>query len=295
MSMSAGQNLTASLVRVTASYLDPTAQSRPTTKAAITPTAGQLAGYIDLSLNEPQLVRSLHDATTDLHESPGLAAVLPTLLEGALSLMGAEAGNIQLLDPRDGSLILVTQLGFGPEFLDHFAVVNDAGSVCGRAASSCAQVVVPDVREDLACAPHQRVFRAGGVRAVQSTPLVDRAGRMIGMISTHQPHPAEPGERDLRFIELYGHLAGEVIARQLGIVSPDASNGTTPRSVSREVALARLLDGAVNGILDAGLSFAAALPLIGDDLLVQQVRAGIATLDDTIRAIQLTMHELGTP
>jgi GAF domain-containing protein len=254
-----------------------------------------LAGSLDVSLNEPRLASRLHDTTADLRERPGLAAVLPTLLEDALSLTGAEVGNIQLLDPRDGSLVLVTHRGFGPAFLDHFAVVNDGGSVCGRAASKGSQAVVPDVREDLGCIPHRQVFRAAGVRAVQSTPLVDRTGRMLGMISTHWPQPAEPGERDLRFMELYGHLAGDVVARHLARASGDGSKAATPRSVSREAALAQLLNDAVNGILDAGLSFAAAQALATDDLLAQQLRAGVGRLDDILLAIQLAMYELDTP
>ncbi|WP_211768352.1 GAF domain-containing protein [Kutzneria sp. CA-103260] len=291
--MSTSQNLTEPLAHVTASYLDPAVWSRPRPAATSTPTADQLLGFADLALNGPRLVQSLNAATASPHERPPLAAVLPTLLEDALSLMAAEAGNIQLIDPADDSLVLVTQFGFGAEFVDHFAIVNDSGSVCGRAASCGAQVVVADVREDPACTPHQQVFRAAGVRAVQSTPLLDGGGRMIGMISTHRRQPTEPDERQLQFMGLYGHLAGAVVAHHLGSVPPGVSSGSGHGAVSREAALAQVLDDAVNGILQAGLSFAESTSLITDDHVARRVQAGIAALDDTIRAIRLTAYELG--
>jgi hypothetical protein len=43
---------------------------------------------------------------------------------GALALTGADLGNIQIADPATGSLMLVTQAGFGPEFLEYFTVVD---------------------------------------------------------------------------------------------------------------------------------------------------------------------------
>ncbi|HEX6452432.1 MAG TPA: hypothetical protein VF060_23600 [Trebonia sp.] len=51
-----------------------------------------------------------------------------------MALMGGDFGNIQIVDPATGSLRLVTQAGFGPEFLDYFAVVEDVHSICGRTA-----------------------------------------------------------------------------------------------------------------------------------------------------------------
>ena len=94
-------------------------------------------------------------------------------------------GNIQIADPATGSLMLVTQAGFGPEFLEYFTVVDgDSQSVCGRAAKHRAQTVVADVRSDPGFAPHREIAAAAGFRAVQSTPLTDYAGRLIGVVST---------------------------------------------------------------------------------------------------------------
>ncbi|QUQ62874.1 GAF domain-containing protein [Kutzneria sp. CA-103260] len=209
MTRRTGQNLLGPLRHVTTFYRGPA-------------TPGPAAGHIELGFHGPWL----GELAGELRDAQRLDAVLPKVLDGALTLMGAEAGNIQLLDRDDDSLVLVTEFGFGAEFLDHFAVVRGPGSVCGRAAARGEQVVVEDVRQDPASLPHRGVFHAAGVRAVQSTPLLDRRGRMIGMVSTHRPEPGRPAELDLGSMRLYSQLAGEVVARHLAGMSPDVQRAT---------------------------------------------------------------------
>jgi GAF domain-containing protein len=120
-----------------------------------------------------------------------------------------------------GSLLPVTQAGFGPEFLGYFAVVEDVHSICGRAARQGAQTAVADVRADPGFMPHREIAAATGFRAVQSTPLVDYAGHLIGMVSTHFQRPHRPSDRDLRIMELYADFAGEALTAHLGRPSGD--------------------------------------------------------------------------
>ncbi|WP_435216110.1 GAF domain-containing protein [Streptomyces sp. bgisy034] len=225
--MDHSHNLIGSLEHVTASYTS-ALPARPARKVAAAHRADQLAAWVALSLDEPAALKKLQDAAEELRDIPELAAVLPRVAEAAMALLDAEFGNIQFVDPRDDSLVLVTQSGFGEEFLDHFAVVHDDRSVCGRAARQGTQAVTADVRDDRGLTLHQRTFRASGVRSVQSTPLVDHAGRLLGMISTHMSQPGRPSDQDLRIMELYGQLAGEVVARHL--IVPEAAghphNGT---------------------------------------------------------------------
>lgn len=225
--MNHSRNLMGSLEHVTAPYTS-APPARPARKVAATHRADQLAVWVAFSLDEPSALKSLQDAAEELRDIPELAAVLPRVAETSMELLDAEFGNIQFVDPRDASLVLVTQSGFGDEFLDHFAVVHDSHSVCGRAARQGTQAVTADVRDDQNLTPHQRIFRASGVRSVQSTPLVDHTGRLLGMISTHMSQPGRPSDQDLRIMELYGQLAGEVVARHL--IVPDTAdpphNGT---------------------------------------------------------------------
>jgi hypothetical protein len=60
--------------------------------------------------------------------------------------------------------------------------------------------------------PHREIAAAAGFRAVQSTPLADRMGRVIGVVSTHYPCPYSPPDRVLRIIQRYADLVGQVLA-----------------------------------------------------------------------------------
>jgi GAF domain-containing protein len=137
-----------------------------------------------------------------------------SLLEGAITLTEADSGNVQLRDLRNGRLRIATQSGFDSEFLEYFAVVDDDTSACGRAASRGAPVVIYDVNEDAAFAPHREIAAASRFRGVQSTPLVDPSGRLTGIISTHFRDPHYPSGRDGQLMQWYAQEVGEALAHQ---------------------------------------------------------------------------------
>jgi hypothetical protein len=189
-------------------------------RADLARQAEQFAGWIRFNLDEPLLARRLYAATRDLREIPQLGSLLAKALERALDLAGADRGNIQVLDQASGSLRIAAQHGFGAEFLDHFAVVDDDRSACGRAARQRAQTVIVDVNVDASFAPHRDVAASSAFRAVQSTPLIERTGRLLGVVSTHYPRPYSPSARDLEVLKRYGYLVGQMLTDHLGTPSP---------------------------------------------------------------------------
>lgn len=139
-------------------------------------------------------------------------AVIDEGLEDALSLLRADRGNVQIVDPISGSLRIAAQAGFSDEFLEYFAVVNnDDPSACGRAARQLEQTVITDVDTDPRYAPLRGIAAASGYRAVQSTPLVDLRGHLVGMLSTHYPCPYRPPDEALELMRRFGELIGEAI------------------------------------------------------------------------------------
>jgi hypothetical protein len=163
----------------------------------------------------PQAVQVLQETLRDSSAAPTLGALLEEVLDFALTLLHAERGNVQLADPATGELRIAAQRGFGPEFMEYFAAVTDDGSACGRAAQQHAQVVMSDVTTDPGFAPHQEIALASGFRAVQSTPLVNRAGHLVGMLSTHYPRPTTPPHGDLQIVSRFGVLVGENLSTLL--------------------------------------------------------------------------------
>jgi GAF domain-containing protein len=156
---------------------------------------------VDLA-GQTQLLQPLTDAV----------AVIDEGLEDALAVLRADRGNVQLVDPISGSLRIAAQAGFSDEFLEYFAVVDDdGGSACAIAARDHAQTVIADVNADPRYAPHREIAAASGYRAVQSTPLVDVRGHLLGMLSTHYPYPYRPPDEALEVMQRLGELMGQAI------------------------------------------------------------------------------------
>lgn len=112
---------------------------------------------------------------------------IPAFLQSVIHASGADFGDVQLLDSSENALKIVAQQGFGDEFLDHFGAVRcDSNCSCGAAMSLRSRVVVADVSTDptFEGASREMLLRAN-VRSVQSTPLFDRNGNLIGVVSTH--------------------------------------------------------------------------------------------------------------
>lgn len=157
------------------------------------------------------------------HLPPIGFSVLEEGLEEALSLLHADRGNVQIVDPVTGSLVLVLHTGFSDEFLEYFAVVDDDGSACGRTASKHAQTVIVDVNTDPGFASHREIAAASRFRAVQSTPLVDQSGQLVGVLSTHYPRPYLPPARDLGLMRRLGELIGQAFETSLDADGEEAA------------------------------------------------------------------------
>lgn len=249
-----------------------------------------LSSFIRLSLDDPTAARRLQSATAHLARIGSTNLTALAILDQALALTSAELGNVQVLAPAKQELRIVAQAGFGQTFLDHFAVVSAGdGSACGRAAAHHAQAVIPDVDADEDYAPHRGVAAASNFRAVQSTPLVDADGHLVGMVSTHFPHPGAPSKRALKLTRIYGLLAGEALARSLARPAQNGAAGRTP--VARSAVL-ELTDTVVRSLLSAGLSLADAQSLIGDGVAGDRVAEAIDELDLALGGIRSAVLEL---
>ena len=87
--------------------------------------------------------------------------------------------------------------------------------MCGLALRTGTRIIVEDVDADPDFASHRAIAAASGFRAVQSTPLFDRNGNPVGMLSTHFRAPHRPSDRELRLTDLYARQAADVICFRL--------------------------------------------------------------------------------
>ena len=166
-----------------------------------------------LAFEVSTLVR-LREASDRLWRSHELRAGLEEIIDAGMAQLGADMGNIQLLNPKNRVLEIVAHRGFDPDFLEHFREVSAAdSSACGRSLRTRQRILVEDVDADPAYAPHRAIVAAAGYRAVQCTPLFGKDGEPMGMFSTHFRRPHRPSDRDLRRFDLYADRAAEFIER----------------------------------------------------------------------------------
>jgi PAS domain S-box-containing protein len=156
----------------------------------------------------------LNELNLRLWRCRSLEEGLNEMLAAVIELLGAEKGNIQLLDRQRNVLKIVVQRGFQQDFLDFFREVSTKeDSACGRALRLGQRVVIEDVEQDLAFAPMLSVARAAGYRSVVSEPLISAGGEPLGMVSTHFRSPHRPTDQQLRRLDLYARQAADYIVR----------------------------------------------------------------------------------
>ena len=129
--------------------------------------------------------------------------IVDNALNAVVNGTAAARANVQLVS-EDG-LRIVGHLGFQQPFLDFFANVgHDTPSTCGAAAKAAKRIVVSDVESDAIFAGTHagEVMLQAGARACVSTPILDPAGQLVGMLSTHYEAPHEPPSDELEAIDV---------------------------------------------------------------------------------------------
>jgi signal transduction histidine kinase/CheY-like chemotaxis protein len=172
-----------------------------------------------LRASERRLAADLEGARTLQRLSSGLVheqsahALYEQVLDAAMQLMGADAASLQLLDAGTGQLRLLGSRNYhaGSTAAWERVAAGD-GCACGQALLAGTRVVIADVDAELPPADLEP-FRLSGLRAVQSTPLLARDGRMLGMLSTLWREPHAPQDADFRLFDLLARQAADLIER----------------------------------------------------------------------------------
>ncbi|PLZ88580.1 hypothetical protein CEN44_14995, partial [Fischerella muscicola CCMEE 5323] len=78
------------------------------------------------------------------------------------------------------------------------------------------RAIIPDVEtwEFLTGSRDLDAFRLSGIRSVQTTPLISRSGRVVGMISNHWREPHQPSERELGLLDVLARQAADLIEQR---------------------------------------------------------------------------------
>jgi GAF domain-containing protein len=164
--------------------------------------------------------RSLQALSIEIAHEVDLAGLYEKIIDAAMLIMRADCASMQEFLPlvgQRGEFKLLAWRGFSPAATDLWSWVRpDSDCNYGRACRAMRRIVVPDVeRVDPPFRTRDLdVYLETGIRATQSTPLVSRSGRLVGMISTHWKERHEPSERDLRLFDILCRIAADLIERR---------------------------------------------------------------------------------
>lgn len=161
--------------------------------------------------------KRLHETSTRIISEGDVNKLFDEILDAAVFVMQADFGSIQLWDEVTGTLHLVTALNFDEELREHFRAVSSAeGAASAVALRSKERVVVPDIETSPIFQNHQerlKQMRRVGARAIQSTPLISRSGRVMGIMGTawHKVH--QPSSKELHMLDLLSRQAADLFER----------------------------------------------------------------------------------
>lgn len=158
----------------------------------------------------------LHELGQRLAAAEDASGLFDTIVETAVAVSGADGGALQLYDRHDNQLDLVAANGIAQGFLDVFRRLRpEDAPASGRALAAKDRVIVEDVAEDpiYRGTPVREILLRAGVRALQSTPLRSRSGRLWGVITTYRHRPTPSSRWALRLLDLLCGQIAEFIER----------------------------------------------------------------------------------
>lgn len=163
-------------------------------------------------------VQELQRISSSLIQEGNADALYDQILDAARSLMHSEMASIQMLVPERNELFLLAQHGFAPASAMFWEWVNaDDTTGCGQVLRYGKAVIIPDVEtwDLVAGTENLRQYHLSGIRAVVSSPLIARNGRLVGVISTHWRDVHQPSERELRLLDVLARQAADLIERRM--------------------------------------------------------------------------------
>ncbi|MBD2579342.1 PAS domain S-box protein [Oscillatoria sp. FACHB-1406] len=186
------------------------ASERKQVEAALWESEAKLAA-------ELAATQKLQRISTQLISQENIQTLYEQILDAAIAIVQSDMGSLQIFDPERNQLHLLSYRGFDPEIAASWEwVAVDDQTVCAMALASKERAIVSDVENCnfIVGTANLDSFRRCGIRSVQSTPLISRDGRLVGMFSTHWRETHEPSERELNLIDVLARQAADLIDRK---------------------------------------------------------------------------------
>jgi PAS domain S-box-containing protein len=207
----------------------------------------------------------LRDLSGRLVQEGNIQRLYEEILGAAIDLMQADGGMVQVLDDETGELRVLASQGFDQDMKNRFDRVKaSAATSYGLALAQNERVLVDfDVPEHDDPDGTMRIYVEAGYRSAQSTPLVARTGKTIGMVTTHWRKRYRPKDRELRFLDLLVRQAADLIEQRQAEealrqsrrdLAMELADTKKLQHISSQLILEDDVDALYQQILDAALS-----------------------------------------
>src|SRR5262245_5096716 len=161
-------------------------------------------------------LQELQKISAKFIEGGSLDLLYGQILDAAAAMMHSDMASLQMFHSGQNELQLLAHIGFHPESAEFWQSVKvDSSSSCAEALRTGQRVIVEDITTcNFITAADLEAYRKSGIHAVQSTPLMSRAGRLLGMISNHWRETHRPSEDDFRPLDILARQAADLIERK---------------------------------------------------------------------------------
>ncbi|HHW4984209.1 TPA: GAF domain-containing sensor histidine kinase [Legionella anisa] len=134
------------------------------------------------------------------------------IIDIAIAIAEADFGNIQLLDDTTQHLKIVAQRGFPQYWLNYWEHASRGEGSYGSVLEQGERIIIEDIYySSLFGGESLEIQLRAGVRAIQSTPLINHDGKVIGLISTHYKIPHKPNKSLLIVLDILAKHAVDSI------------------------------------------------------------------------------------
>ncbi len=144
-----------------------------------------------------------------------LEPVLGEIVLAAIAVSGAAFGAIKILDTETATLRLAARKGFPECWADSSNAAPECHGASGEALKRGKRTIVEDIEKSPAFVgtPALKNMKKSGVKMIQSTPLINRAGTLIGVLSTHYRTRKLLDDRTMRLLDMLARQTADIIER----------------------------------------------------------------------------------
>src|SRR5262245_29871323 len=140
-----------------------------------------------------------------------LQPILEETLRTAAAIEKTDLGVLALCDQDQTELRVGASLGFDDEYLATIEHDPPLDGACATCFDERRRVIIEDAETSRAFEPFRDIARRAGFRAIHCTPLITRAGKIVGVLATHFRGPHRPSNWALHLIDLCARQAVDFI------------------------------------------------------------------------------------